>query len=202
MIMPLRGRPASMQVRRVLVGRGCAATGHDPATTPCHPGGVSNEAGAPANVAVIGGGISGLAAAWFLRQGLGQDARIVVYEKKSAIGGHLRVSDVAGVPVDEGAESLLARRPEAVELAQAVGLGDDVVHPAGVGAALWTRDQLTALPAGTVMGVPERPEATGGVLDEAEIARAVADAHEPGMPIVLDRLTSTQLWMMRCGASQ
>lgn len=144
---------------------------------------MSNEAGAPANVAVIGGGISGLAAAWFLRQGLGQDARIVVYEKKSAIGGHLRVSDVAGVPVDEGAESLLARRPEAVELAQAVGLGDDVVHPAGVGAALWTRDQLTALPAGTVMGVPERPEATGGVLDEAEIARAAADAHEPGMPI-------------------
>lgn len=137
-------------------------------------------------VAVIGGGISGLTAAWFLRQGLGSDARIVVYEKKPDIGGHLKVSDVAGVPVDEGAESLLSRRPEAVDLARAVGLDDDIVHPAALGAALWTRGRLADMPAGTVMGVPERPGVMSAVLNEAELARAAADAREPGMPITGD----------------
>jgi oxygen-dependent protoporphyrinogen oxidase len=54
-------------------------------------------------VAVVGGGISGLAAAWFLRTELGESAEIIVFEKSPQIGGHLRVSDVAGLPVDEGA---------------------------------------------------------------------------------------------------
>ncbi|WP_216094232.1 protoporphyrinogen oxidase [Jiangella alba] len=131
-------------------------------------------------VAVVGGGISGLAAAWFLRQSLGASAQIVVLEKQPVVGGHLRVSDVAGLPVDEGAESLLARRPEAVELARDVGLGDDIVHPAAVGAGLWSRGSIVALPAGTVMGVPADPARLTGVLTPAEMTAAIVrDAADP-----------------------
>lgn len=131
-------------------------------------------------VAVVGGGISGLAAAWFLRQSLGPSAQIVVLEKQPVVGGHLRVSEVAGLPVDEGAESLLARRPEAVELARDVGLGDDIVHPAAVGAGLWSRGSIVALPAGTVMGVPADPAQLGGVLTAAEMTSAIVrDAADP-----------------------
>ncbi|MGZ4631091.1 MAG: oleate hydratase, partial [Actinomycetes bacterium] len=57
------------------------------------------------HVVVVGGGISGLAAAWFLARDGGRDLRVTVLEGAAQIGGKLRVSEVAGVPVDEGAES-------------------------------------------------------------------------------------------------
>ncbi|WP_166350322.1 protoporphyrinogen oxidase [Phytoactinopolyspora limicola] len=133
----------------------------------------SAPARGPVRVAVVGGGISGLAAAWFLRRELGEHAEITVLEQRDVIGGHLRVSEVAGVPVDEGAESLLARRPEAVELARAAGLDADIVYPAAVGAGLWSRGALHALPAGTVMGVPADPATLSALLTADEIAAAV-----------------------------
>jgi protoporphyrinogen/coproporphyrinogen III oxidase len=77
-------------------------------------------------VAVVGGGVSGLAAAWALA-GSGR-VRVVVLEASARTGGALarvRLGE-RGPVVDAGAESLLARRPEAVRLAQEVGLGDDL----------------------------------------------------------------------------
>lgn len=135
---------------------------------------------------MIGGGISGLAAAWFLRASLGDSVEIVVLEKKEQLGGHLRVSEVAGVPVDEGAESLLARRPEAVELARAVGLGDDVVHPARVGAGVWSRGSISALPTATVMGVPAPDAALDALLTDAERARLHAEPDDAALPLDAD----------------
>ena len=69
-------------------------------------------------VVVVGGGIAGLAAAFFLRD----VAAVTVFEGVARLGGKLAVSGVAGVAVDEGAEALLARRPEGTGLAAAVGL--------------------------------------------------------------------------------
>ncbi|KOG86449.1 hypothetical protein ADK38_30975, partial [Streptomyces varsoviensis] len=69
---------------------------------------------------VIGGGISGLAAAHRLLAG---GARVTVLEASGRLGGKLHAGEIAGVPVDLGAESMLARRPEGVELARAAGLG-------------------------------------------------------------------------------
>jgi protoporphyrinogen/coproporphyrinogen III oxidase len=132
---------------------------------------------------VIGAGISGLSAAYYLSVG---GLAVTVMDKAPVIGGHLRVSDVAGLPVDEGAESLLNRRPEAVELAHAVGLGEDIVYPAPVSAGLWTRGAVVRLPAGTVMGVPGEPDALGDVLTADEIRRVQADASMPGMPVTGD----------------
>lgn len=137
-------------------------------------------------VAVVGGGISGLAAAWFLRRALGPDAEIVVLEKQPAVGGHLRVSEVAGLPIDEGAESLLARRPEAVDLASAVGLAAEIVHPAPVGAGIWSRGHIHPMPPGTVMGVPSDPARLAGLLTADELAELAADASAPGMPLTQD----------------
>src|SRR6185437_6917379 len=102
-----------------------------------------------ARVVVVGGGIAGAAAAWFLR-----DHDVTVIDGADAVGGKLRTSDVAGLPVDEGAEQLLVRRPEAVALAREVGLGDDLVHPVTSSASIWARGSLRPLPARTLMGVP------------------------------------------------
>jgi protoporphyrinogen/coproporphyrinogen III oxidase len=139
----------------------------------------------PRHVVVVGGGISGLAAAWFLHRDGPSDLTVTVLEGSTAIGGKLQVSEVAGIPVDEGAESLLLRRPEAVDLAVAVGLGDDLEDAATTSAAIWSRGEMRPIPTGTVMGIPAdlRALARTGLLSTRELARVPADSWLPGSPL-------------------
>ena len=126
---------------------------------------------------VVGGGVSGLAAAHRLRQGL-PEAEIVVLEASPRVGGSLRTAEVGGVAVDVGAEAMLNRRPEAVGLAREIGLGEDLVHPATISANLWTRGRLVPMPR-TLMGVPLDLRALEGVISPKGIARAALDAVLP-----------------------
>ena len=126
---------------------------------------------------MVGGGVSGLAAA----HRIGRDAPsvdVIVLEASPRIGGSLRTADVGGVQVDVGAEAMLNRRPEAVSLAREVGLGDDLVHPATISAQLWTRGHLVALPR-TLMGVPVDLRALEGVLSAEGVERAAMDLTLP-----------------------
>ena len=133
-------------------------------------------------VAVVGGGVAGLAAAWELLQG--NDVRVVVLEAADAVGGKLRRAEVAGYSVDVGAESMLARRPEATGLVADLGLGSRLTHPEPVPAAVWSRGRRWPLPGGTVMGVPTDPAAAAGVLTPEEVVRASAE--QVGPPVVED----------------
>ena len=123
-------------------------------------------------VVIVGGGIAGLAAA----HELGRDgASVTVIESATSVGGKLRVSDVDGLPVDEGAEQIVLRAPEGVALVRSVGLGDDLVTPARSGAGLVVRGRLRPLPSPTVLGVPASLASLRGVLTAAERLRAAAD---------------------------
>ena len=138
----------------------------------------------PRHVVVVGGGIAGLAAAVALRDGARRAPpalRVTVLEASGHVGGKLRVSELAGVPVDEGAESLLLRRPEAVALARAAGLGPDLEDAATTRAAVWSRGALHPLPAGTVMGVPSdlRALAATRLLTGRELTRVPVDSWLP-----------------------
>ncbi len=134
------------------------------------------------HVVVVGGGVSGLAAAHRLTV-LG--AAVTVLEAADAPGGKLRVSPVAGVPVDEGAESVIARRPEAVALFSELGLDGAVVHPGPGSAALYSRGELRPIPGGQLMGVPGdlRALARSGVLGPAGTLRAALDLALPRTPV-------------------
>ena len=101
------------------------------------------------HLAVIGAGITGLAAAY---EAALSGARVTVLESGARIGGKLAVSEVGGVAVDEGAESLLVRVPEAVGLVLELGL--EVVPPATSSAAVWSRGALRPLPTRTLLGLP------------------------------------------------
>ncbi|MGY5129761.1 protoporphyrinogen oxidase [Streptomyces nigrescens] len=128
----------------------------------------------PGHAVVIGGGISGLAAAHRLLEG---GARVTVLEASGRLGGKLRAGAIAGVPVDLGAESMLARRPEAVDLARAVGIGGRLQPPATATASLWTRGALRPMPKGHVMGVPGDLGllAASGVISPDGMARIAED---------------------------
>ncbi|MEU6658425.1 protoporphyrinogen oxidase [Streptomyces sp. NPDC046821] len=125
---------------------------------------------------VIGGGIAGLAAAHRL---LGTGAHVTVLEASGRLGGKLRAGEIAGVRVDLGAESMLARRPEAVALAREVGLADRLQPPSTATASLWTRGTLRPMPKGHVMGVPGTAAALSGVLSDEGLARIEKDRDLP-----------------------
>jgi len=129
------------------------------------------------HVVVIGAGIAGLSAAYELRRRV-PGARVTVLDGADRVGGKLRVSEVGGVPVDEGAEMFLVRVPEAVRLVADLGLAGTVVHPVTTAAGVYVDGAPRPLPAGTVMGVPARPEAVRGVLGDAGVRAA---AREPGL---------------------
>jgi len=133
----------------------------------------------PPIVAIVGGGITGLAAAATVRKQR-PDVEVVVLESSAEIGGKLRLAEVGGVVVDVGAEAMLNRRPEAVELALSAGLGEDVVHPATTAANLWTRGDLLPMPR-TLMGIPAdlKALADSKVISKAGLARAAMDAVLP-----------------------
>lgn len=138
------------------------------------------------HVAVVGGGIAGLAAAHALVTSR-PDIAVTVLEGSPSVGGKLRLGEVAGQPVDLGAEAMLNRRPEGTALARAVGLEASIVHPRATSAGVWTRDAVRPLPP-TVMGIPTDLGAAlhGGVLSRAGWARAGLDRWLPASGLADD----------------
>ncbi|MCX5561473.1 protoporphyrinogen oxidase [Streptomyces sp. NBC_00038] len=128
------------------------------------------------HVVVVGGGIAGLAAAHRL---LDSGVRVTVLEASDRVGGKLLPGEIAGARVDLGAESMLARRPEAIALAREVGLADRLQPPATATASLWTRGALRPMPKGHVMGVPGTASALSGVLSDEGLRRIERDAELP-----------------------
>jgi len=153
-----------------------------------------SRAGEPraGRVAVIGGGISGLAAAFLLRD---RGLEVTVLEGSTRLGGKLAVSDVAGIPVDAGAEALLARRPEGTDLIGAVGLMSELVVPGTTSAGIWTRGEIRALPRRQFMGVPADLDelAASGILSADGLARARLDLALPAAEPQADESVATRV---------
>ncbi len=120
---------------------------------------------------IIGGGVTGLAAAWEASR---RGVSVTVLEASTRFGGKVRTSalDLPTGPlvVDEGADNFLARVPDAVELCVELGLGDQLTQPAVGRAAVWSAGALRPYPARHVLGVPldvDDLAATGMVSDAA-----------------------------------
>ena len=130
------------------------------------------------HVVIVGGGISGLAAAFSLRD---EPVRVTVLEGSPRLGGKLSVSGIAGVEVDEGAEALLVTRPEGTALIAEAGLGDQRTDPGPTSSAIWTLGALRPLPRRQFMGVPSDMAelARSGVLSSEGVARAGQDLELP-----------------------
>lgn len=104
-----------------------------------------------ARVAVVGGGVSGLATAFRLAS---RSVEVTVLEAADHSGGALRTVEVGGLTLPAGTESFLARKPAAVQLCRDLGLGGELVPPAATGSWLWTDRGLVGYPTGTAFGIP------------------------------------------------
>jgi oxygen-dependent protoporphyrinogen oxidase len=140
-------------------------------------------------VVVVGGGITGLTAAYDLVQ---QGREVVLLESDSRLGGKINAGPVdgAGLPfdVDMAADGFLARQPEVVSLCHELGLGDQLVAPSGAQAYIWFDGALRNIPAPSVLGVPFEVASieASDLISLAGAADFAARIDEPADPLVGD----------------
>jgi oxygen-dependent protoporphyrinogen oxidase len=135
------------------------------------------------SIVIIGGGISGLAAAWEFSQltTSGLDARVEVLEASAECGGALRSREFAGRMVDLGPDGYLARRPEATHLVAELGWADHLEAIGASGAWIYLGGKLRPLPSNLVLGVPttRRSLRDMGGLSRTALWAAWRDEHLP-----------------------
>ena len=142
-------------------------------------------------VVIIGGGITGLAAAW---EATGRGDHVRLLEASDRFGGLIRTSamdldDGTSMVIDEAADAFLARVPEAVGLCHELGLADQFTEPAVGRAMVLTADGPQWFPVGSVLGVPldESDLAATGLLGDAALAAVAAEAGRDDPPLTEDR---------------
>lgn len=109
------------------------------------------------HVVIVGGGISGLAAAEHLSRAE-PPLRLTLLESGPRLGGHIRTERRDGFVIEAGPDVLLAAKPAAMELAKRVGLESRLVGTsAGArGSYVLTRRGLVPMPQGMTGLVPSR----------------------------------------------
>ncbi len=141
-------------------------------------------------VAVIGGGISGLAAAYRLLQESPEPLELLLIEASGRLGGVIQTDRSQGVVLEGGPDSFLRRKPEALQLSEELGLGSEVIgtNPNVRGAYIFYNGRFHDIPEGVQAGVPARLEGLfkSELLNQPEKFRLMADLALPRLPFEED----------------
>ena len=132
-----------------------------------------------ASYAIVGGGISGLAAAYRLRVAAGPDAKITLFDPADRLGGVLRTERIGGQPLDVGAEAFIARRPEVPALLAELGLAGRQIGTTGARPLIYSQRRLNPLPTDTLQGIPAQPQALAGLVDDTVIGWMLDERTRP-----------------------
>jgi oxygen-dependent protoporphyrinogen oxidase len=140
-----------------------------------------------ARVVVVGGGISGLTAAYSLRA---RGADVVLYEAFAKVGGNVRTVEKQGFVIDEGPDSWVVTKPFPTQLAKELGLGDRLIETVPENRKVYVRTAkgLVLLPDGMMLGIPTRlwPLVTTPLISWRGKLRAGLDLVLPIAPAVDD----------------
>ena len=106
------------------------------------------------DVVVVGAGISGLAAAWELKQ---RGLKPLVLEQSGRVGGVITTEHVDGFVIDGGPDSILVQKPAALTLCRELGLGDRLFPTKPPRTAFVVRKgRLVELPEASFLGIPTK----------------------------------------------
>lgn len=108
-------------------------------------------------VAIIGGGITGLTAAFYMNQAIREQGLPLTFsliEARDRLGGKIDTAHEGGFVIEQGPDSFLARKTSAAELVRDVGLEDHLVRNRTGQAYVFNDDGLHPIPKGTSMGIP------------------------------------------------
>lgn len=142
----------------------------------------------PARVVIVGGGITGLAAAHRLTRVSSRDVQVTLLEAGERFGGVIRTRQFAGRRFDCGPEAMLAAIPHGPRLCHELGLAGELVAPANDQPLLWTHGSLRRLPPRLLAGVPDGTRAVLAtrILSPLGLARAGVDLIVPSRPLTTD----------------
>lgn len=137
-------------------------------------------------VAVVGGGISGLATAYRLCRTA--SPKIVLIEAEQRLGGKVHTRRLLDIPVEVGPDTISARPPHLHGLIEDLDLSGAVVAPGASGSYLWSRGRLRRVPAGPLFGLSGQPWPLlrSGLLSPLGIVRAAFDLVAPRTPLPVD----------------
>ncbi len=109
------------------------------------------------SVAVIGGGISGLSAAYYLHRNC-PSLEIKLFDPASRVGGVIETTMQDGFLVEHAADNFITTTPDAVQLVEELGLADDLIRPRNSGrqACVLSRGRLRPIPPGFIVMAPSR----------------------------------------------
>ena len=116
-------------------------------------------------IAIIGGGISGLAAAFELEEQrkAGGELEYTLYESSPRLGGVLRTEKIEGCVVEAGPDSFVTEKPWAADLCRTLGIGDQLIGSNDTDRKTYilTRGRLVEMPDGLMFMVPTKILPTG-----------------------------------------
>ncbi|UCZ54336.1 protoporphyrinogen oxidase [Bacillus shivajii] len=108
-------------------------------------------------IAIIGGGITGLSAAYYLQKEIeekGLQADFTLYEANEKLGGKIDTDYTDGFVIEQGPDSVLARKTSVMELAKEVGMTDEDVVYSKTGSYILHEGKLYPMPGGAIFGIP------------------------------------------------
>jgi protoporphyrinogen/coproporphyrinogen III oxidase len=138
------------------------------------------------NVMIIGGGITGLTAAYYLQKQLKQDgknARISVVEQSGSFGGKIHTIERDGFIIEKGPDSFLARKRPVIDLTRELGLEHELrgQNPKAKKTYILHHGKLHRMPPGLVLGIPTEwtPFMKTGLISPLGKIRAAMDTVLP-----------------------
>jgi len=131
-------------------------------------------------VAIIGGGISGLTAAFYLQKIINDKKlplEIKLIEASQRLGGKMQTVIKDGFTIERGPDSFLARKTSMIRLAREVGMEEQLVSNSTGKSYVLVNDKLYSMPGGSIMGIPTEigPFITTGLFSIPGKLRAAAD---------------------------
>lgn len=138
-------------------------------------------------VAIVGAGITGLTAAYYLQKEINEKKlpiEIVLFDGADRLGGMVQTDYSNGYIIEEGPDSLIARKASGTKLIKEVGLEDQLVRNHMGRSYILAKDKLYPMPGGAIMGIPTKlaPFATTGLFSPMGKLRASFDLVLPRSP--------------------
>ena len=131
-------------------------------------------------VVIVGGGITGLAAAYYMQEAIKQNGlphRVKLLEASDRLGGKIQTIKRDGFLIERGADSFLGRKKHGVQLIEQLGICDQLVRNETGQAFILLKDQLHPIPQGSFMGIPTqiKPFLASGLFSTAGKLRTCLD---------------------------
>ncbi|HEY3407622.1 MAG TPA: protoporphyrinogen oxidase [Propionicimonas sp.] len=152
---------------------------------------------------IVGGGITGLAAAWEAVRSSAGPVEVLLVEASGRFGGKVHTERTDGLLIEHGPDSFVAYRPAALQLADELGLSGDVISTSGTRTVhLRARGRLQPMPAGMGMVLPSRlwPFVTTGILSPSDKLRAGVDLVLPRRLVAGEDISIGAFLRARLGA--